>query len=72
MELIPAETVKKIDETHDLVLELKTLMVGKDGHDGLCKQVEDHAKRIGRIEMLLAFAAGGGGITFAASKLLGG
>jgi hypothetical protein len=72
MELIPAETVKKIDETHDAVIELRTLLIGKNGAPGLCKTAEDHARRISRLELILAFAAGGGGITFAATKLLGG
>jgi len=72
MDMIPAETVKKIEETHDTVIELRTLLMGKNGTPGLCRTVEANTKRIRCLELILAFAAGGGGITFAATKLIGG
>jgi hypothetical protein len=74
MELTP-ELAKTITDTHDTIIELRTLLIGKDGADGLCKQVEKHDGRIHRIELILAFVAGGGGLTggiIGISRLLGG
>lgn len=75
MEMIPAEAVKKIDETHDAVIELRTLLKGHNGTPGLCSVVEGNSKRLRQLELILAFAAGGGGITggiIGISRLLGG
>lgn len=63
---------RMIQESHDLMLELRTMLVGKDGQDGLCKRVDSHAKRIRTIEIMLAFAAGGGGLAAGVIHLTGG
>jgi len=72
MEMIPAQLAEKIEETHDAVIELKTLLKGTNGSPGICDQVESNRKRIRHIELLLAFAAGGGGLTVVLTKLVGG
>lgn len=73
MELRP-EDLKKIDETHDAVIQIKGLLIGEDG-SGLCARVDRHESRIHKVELILAFAAGGGGVTGGVlwvMKLLGG
>jgi hypothetical protein len=70
MEMTP-RLAEQIEETHDAVNELMVLLKGVNGTPGLCRQVEAHAKRIRMIELMLAFAAGGGGIAFGAVKILG-
>ena len=72
MELTPTD-IDKIRETHELVARMDERL----GHNGvgLCGQVERNSGRIHKIEILLAFAAGGGGITggiLGVMKLLGG
>ena len=68
MEMTP-RLAEKIEETHDAVNELMVMLKGTNGSPGLCQTVEAHAKRIRCLELILAFAAGGGGITFAVTKL---
>jgi hypothetical protein len=60
-----------LQETHDSVTKIQTLLVGEDG-GGLCKRVESHSKRIRCIELVLACAAGAGGLFGLASKVIGG
>ena len=55
-------------ETHDEVIAIKNTL--GNGNRGLCRDVAQNTKRITRIEIFLALAAGGGG--YGISKLLGG
>ena len=60
-------------ETHDEVIAIKNTL--GNGNRGLCHDVKENTRRISRIEILLAFAAGGGGITggiIGIQRLLGG
>lgn len=75
METMPQEALRDIRETRDAVNELKVLLKGTNGTPGLCGIVEANTKRLRQLELVLAFAAGGGGITggiLGISKLLGG
>jgi len=56
-------------ETHG---DVKTLLerVGEDGK-GLCGRVESHSRRIRMIELIIAVAAGSGGIFAVGTKLIG-
>jgi len=72
MELTPAD-IDKIRETHDAVVRMEERL-GENG-TGLCGQVKENSGRIHKLELVLAFAAGGGGITggiIGITKLLGG
>ena len=55
-------------ETHDEVIAIKNTL--GNGNKGLCHDVAQNTKRITRMEIFLALAAGGGG--YGISKLLGG
>jgi len=68
-------TEQMIRDTHAKVQGIEQLLRGYNGESGLCRDVENNHRRIHRLELLLAFAAGGGGITGAIagiSKLVGG
>ena len=52
MALTPDEK-KIIDETHDTVITLKTVLLGANGNKGLSDIVEEHTKKINRITMIL-------------------
>ena len=56
-------TDQMIRDTHAKVQGIEQLLKGYNGKAGLCADVENNHKRIHRLELLLAFAAGGGGIT---------
>lgn len=66
-----------VEETHDTVITLKSVLLGANGNPGLVKQVNEvckgHEKLNGRFWMLVAFLGGlgilGGG-TFGLVELL--
>ena len=51
---------KKLDETHDTVIELKTVLLGADGNPGLIHQVNSNTKRSHRNTVILAALIGSG------------
>ena len=67
------DDINKIRETHILVARMDERL-GENG-TGLCGQVAHNSGRLRKLELVIAFAAGGGGITggiIGISKLLGG
>lgn len=58
---------QKLDETHDTVIELRTVLLGADGNEGLCAKVEKVAKSHYKLKsyfwILVAFLVGTGIIT---------
>ena len=56
-------TEQMIRDTQAKVQGIEQLLRGYNGESGLCRDVENNHRRIHRLELLLAFAAGGGGIT---------
>ena len=58
---------RKQDETHEAVIELKTVMLGANGDDGLVGEVREigksHYKLKRNFWMLIAFLVGSGIIT---------
>ena len=72
MTLTPEE-LRKIDETHDTVITLKTVLLGANGNPGLVDQVIANTKRSSRNTIILTaiIASGGlGGGIFGIIKLL--
>ena len=65
---------EKLDRVENLVIELKTVLLGKNSDKGLVGLVNEHNKKINRIAIFLALLLGsgilGGGIT-GLIKLLG-
>ena len=57
-------TLKQIDEKLDrvesVVIELKTVLLGKNGDKGLVGQVDDNCKSISHIKIILAAILGSG------------
>ena len=50
---------------HDLIIEMHTVLLGTDGHLGLCKQVEKNTKAINKIWIIIAvIAASMGGCVY--------
>ena len=49
---------------HDLLIEIHTVLLGTDGHTGLCEQVERNTKSINKIWICLVVIASsvGGGV----------
>ena len=58
----------KIEKTHDTVIEIATIL-GK-GESGLCAEVRNHNKRIGRIELVVVAIIGSGALSGGASWLV--
>ncbi len=50
---IDEKVIKAIEETHDTVIELKTVLLGKNSDKGLVGQVEEHEKKINRNTIIL-------------------
>ena len=69
---LTTEDIKAIRETHDTVIKVKTILDDGSG-GGLCNDVRDHQRRIGRLELIFAYVLGtgilGGGL-FGLIKLL--
>lgn len=61
---------QKIDETHDAVLVLKTLLLGKNSDKGLVGQVWHNTKRINNLYLILASVGGAGGVAGVVTKML--
>ena len=49
---------------HDLITEMHTVLLGTNGHIGLCKQVERNTKAINKLWVAIAIIASsvGGGV----------
>jgi len=58
------EDQKKIDETHDKVIEISIVLLGTNGDDGMCGDMkritESHYKLKRNFWILVAFLAGSG------------
>lgn len=50
--------------TNNEVTKIKTALLGYDGTDGICRQVEKNTSSISKIFIFLAFIAGSTGIGF--------
>lgn len=48
------EERQKLDETHDSVLKLEVVLLGKNGYDGIVGQVQENTKRSIRNTIILA------------------
>ena len=51
---------QKLDETHDVVIELRTVLLGKNSDRGIVGQVVDNTRRINRNTIILAAILGSG------------
>jgi len=72
MTLTPEE-LRKIDETHDTVIKLKTVLLGANGNPGLVDQVLANTKRSSRNTIILTAIIASGGLSggvFGIIKLL--
>lgn len=72
MTLTPEER-QKIDETHDTVITLKTVLLGANGNPGLVDQVIANTKRSSRNTIILTALIASGGLSggvFGIIKLL--
>ncbi len=58
------ELQKNTNKTNEEVVKIKTALVGYDGTDGICGDIEKHTAQIGKIIIALAFMAGSTGIGF--------
>ena len=63
MTQLTKELTNKIEETHDTVLELKTVLLGKNGDDGLCGDVKRVNKRLSIVEWTVGILIGSGVLT---------
>ena len=61
-----------IQETYDKISSIEIVLKGYNGNPGLVERVESNTKAINKIWIVLAFFAGGGGVSFGIIKLLGG
>ncbi len=63
-----------IQETHDTVIELKVVLLGKNGDPGLCKKVEqiteDHYKLKRNFWILVGLLVGSGAIAGSVFELM--
>ena len=69
------ERDKMMNETHDTVIELKTVLLGKNGDKGLVGQIVDNTRRSNLNRVIIASmlgASGLGGGIFGLIKALGG
>ena len=66
--------LQAIQETHDIVIEIKTVLLGKNGDEGLCGDVKylqkDHARLKQTVGILIGVLAGSGVITGATWGIL--
>ncbi len=63
---------QKLDDLIEDVREIKTALKGYDGQVGLCRQVENNAKAINKIWIVVVFIfASIGGSTYGIVRLLG-
>ena len=53
---------QKLDETHDTVITLKTVLLGADGNPGLIDQVHSNTKRSTRNTIIIAGIIGSGAL----------
>ena len=51
---------EKLDETHDSVLKLKTVLLGTDGDNGVVGQVKENTKRSHQNRIIIALFMGSG------------
>jgi len=51
---------RKLDEVHDAVIELKIVLLGKNGDRGIVGQVEENNKKVNRNSLILAGILGSG------------
>lgn len=56
------EERKKLDETHDTVIKLKTVLLGANGQPGLVDQVIGNTKRSTRNTLILTAIISSGGL----------
>ncbi len=64
---------EKLDKVENTLIEIKTVLLGKNGDKGLVGQVQDHDKTIKTILIILAALIGSsvlGGSAFGVVKLL--
>lgn len=61
---------KLIESTHHAVTEIKTVLKGYNGKQGLCKQVENNSKSINKIWVIFAFIFGVGGLGIGITELI--
>ena len=54
------EERQKLDETHDTVIQLKTVLIGVNGQEGLVRKVEANSKRSTRNSIIIAAILGSG------------
>ena len=52
--------LEQIHETHDIVIKIKTVLLGANADKGLVGEVKHNSKRLGRIEIVLAILLGSG------------
>ncbi len=57
------ERDKKIEETHDTVLELKVVLLGRNSDKGLVGLVNSNTRKINRLNIIIAGLIGSGLIT---------
>ena len=51
---------EKLDETHDTVITLKTVLLGTNGDNGVVGQVKDNTKRSHQNRIIIALFMGSG------------
>lgn len=54
---------------HDMITEMYGVLLGTEGQDGLCRRVSVLEKTVRNIIIILALAAGMGGVGFGIDKL---
>jgi len=55
---ITEREIEAIHDTHDKIIRIETIL--GDGDEGLCHEVNEHQKRIHRIEIVIASLVGSG------------
>jgi len=53
---------EKLDRVENTVIEVKTVLLGKNSDKGLCGQVDDNTKSISHIKIALAATLGSGAL----------
>jgi len=53
---------EKLDRVENVVIEVKTVLLGTNSDKGLCGQVDDNTKSISHIKLVLAAIGGSGAL----------
>ena len=57
------EDKEKLNETHEAVIKLKTVLLGANGDKGIVGQVNENTKKVNRNTIILAALLGSGVLT---------